>query len=194
MNHRIAVALIALAALTCASTAQAAPFTPELEADYAAAEAWWGAQPIGCSSVTKELVPAGAIGEGIAGHATQPHGWPLEECVIAIAEGPWWKPCVLQEVVDHEYGHLLGFGHSEDPNSIMWAGAVHGVICGVEPTTADVTLRASAMSRAEWVARIEREIGRTITRCKRKTKPAQIDWCRYQLRGWIRMLHHPPAA
>jgi hypothetical protein len=34
---------------------------------------------------------------------------------------PFWNACSLGEVLTHEVGHAIGFGHSADPNATMWA-------------------------------------------------------------------------
>lgn len=129
-------AILALATLVSAGgvgAAKASPFTPELEADYAFAEQWWGAMPTGCSTITREVLPDAAM-PGAAGQATQPEpGAEPVLCVIQIAESSLLESCHRREIVLHEYGHLLGYGHSEDPANIMYGhpGSAHP-LCRVE--------------------------------------------------------------
>lgn len=131
--NRTRVALIALLALLpFAPPASAAPFTPELEADLAFAAEWWGEAPTGCSSITAQVVP-GAELEGARGSATQPEpGAAPVACVLSINEAIIDVPCVRRETVLHEYGHLTGHGHSDDPASIMGVERVSFGLCGPE--------------------------------------------------------------
>lgn len=167
-----------LAALALAAPAQAAPFTPAMEADLAFAAEWWGRSPTGCSSYTTELVPDGSL--EAEGRATQPEPGTVVPCVMQIEEPkPLALPCNTREVIVHEYGHWLGEGHSPDPVSIMYEGESSGDICAAETT-----------ARARTFAR--RGLRHTRARCARKTHPAQLRWCREQIRAWRHMLATPP--
>ena len=164
-----ALVILAVALGFGVERASAAPFTPELEADYAYAEQWWGAVPAGCSSVTKELVPGAQI--EASGRATQPEGPPIP-CTIWIAEGlP--SACFQREVVLHEYGHLLGYGHSEDPASIMYP-TVPGTLCKAE-------------WRANQIVQLERGLQRIQARC-RHLERLQRRLCRHTEVEWRQML------
>lgn len=109
--------------------ARAEPFPPALEADYAFAVDWWGATPSGCLSLELQLVNPAAI-PGRGGQATQPiEGTAPIPCEMDIATGI--SPnCFRREVILHEYGHLLGFGHVDAPSSIMSGTALPGCCAG----------------------------------------------------------------
>jgi|GEM_PF-4500004 len=121
------VLLLAIVVLTVgASGVQAAPFTPELEADYQAALAWWGVPaPSQCASVAREILLTGdPEGEGVAERATQPEpGETGVECRIRLFEPAlaqqFPSACEKEATIRHAVGHLLGYGHSTDPASIM---------------------------------------------------------------------------
>jgi hypothetical protein len=130
--------------LMWAGRAEAAPFTPELETDYAYAEQWWGATPAGCSSVQREVVSRAELG-GNAGMATQPlPGAAPVPCTMRIAEGQP-SACYARETVLHEYGHLLGYGHSEDPTSIMYPEGTGA--CDAELLAQEIANLRSSMLR-----------------------------------------------
>jgi hypothetical protein len=102
-----------------AAPAAAAPFTPQMDYAYRLALQHWGAEPTGCTSIDFEIVDDMPDREG---EATQPDPGERIPCHMYIgrklASPPWFiRMCA---VVRHEVGHLLGFGHSEDPRSIMY--------------------------------------------------------------------------
>src|SRR3954452_6034595 len=116
---RFCIALC-VACFGLASAANAAPLTPELRLAYRMAVRHWGGPPTGCSSIELAIVPDEDLIE-LDGEATQPAPGEIVPCFLHIrAElaNPQYfiRACA---VMRHEVGHLEGFGHSPDPNSIM---------------------------------------------------------------------------
>jgi hypothetical protein len=142
---RFALLLSVLFLLPVAS-AHADPFTPEAEAEYAAAVQYWGHEPSLCSSVTKEL-DAGALpeqsedsGSEVLGSATQPNSeFAPVKCTITVDSD--LEPWAFCRVMRHEVGHLEGNGHSGDPTNIMYPYMTRAEIAPgcPEPPPASVT-------------------------------------------------------
>lgn len=121
-----------------AAASHAAPM-PTAAGDIPLAEAFWGGPPPGCSSVAFGTTPR----VDASGEATLPlDGAAPGPCVLEAHEveaGTGYTPEFVCETVVHEEGHLHGFEHSTDPNSIMWGGelapaAVTAPVC-VDPAT-----------------------------------------------------------
>jgi hypothetical protein len=147
-------ALVALLAL--ASTAQAEPFTPTLEAEYGAALAFWGVSaPPQCEEVRKAVLPTDpsstVVGEGGAAAATQPlPGVTYEWCELDVFADKFpTGACLQQEAMDHEVGHLLGHGHSEELTNIMYPSLQPWVWCPEEipPPTNEPTTECRQTKR-----------------------------------------------
>ena len=128
------VLLLAVFVLTVvgAGGAQADPFTPELEADYQAALAWWGVStPPQCASVTRELLTVDeAAVEGHSGAATMPlPGDSDVACVLSLFEPDmslkYPTTCEREALMRHEVGHLLGYDDNDDQQSIMGSMGLH---------------------------------------------------------------------
>jgi hypothetical protein len=85
------------------------------------AEAYWGSgTALTCETVTMEFDASGlqnTIHGEAMGEATQP-GQREAECILRIAPATdIYSQCLA---VVHEYGHLLGHGHSPDPTNVMY--------------------------------------------------------------------------
>jgi hypothetical protein len=74
------------------------------------------------------------VGEGGAAAATQPlPGVTYEWCELNVFADKFpTGACLQQEAMDHEVGHLLGHGHSEDPTNIMYPSLQPWVWCPEE--------------------------------------------------------------
>ncbi len=125
--------------LVVADRAQAEPFNPTLEAEYGAALAFWGVSaPPQCEEVRKTILPTDpwstVAGEGGAAAATQPPpGVTYEWCELTVFADKFpTGPCLQQEAMNHEVGHLLGLGHSEDLTNIMYPSLQASVWCPEE--------------------------------------------------------------
>ena len=142
----LACALGAGPAATAASADHGTPYeSPTLTRYLQIAEAHWGAPAPTC---------AGRNGETIQVHAILFND--LHPDVSAVAEQPgcrvwldrdFW-PAAEDEtdctIIAHEWGHLLGFGHSPDRKSLMYEAPEHGAPdCGVfgEPLTAPLAVK-----------------------------------------------------
>ena len=130
--------LVAFLALALASTAQAAePFSPTLEAEYDTALEFWGVSaPPQCGEVRRAVLPTdpALTGEDGAAAASRPSpGVIYEWCELDVFADEFpTGACLQQEAMDHEVGHLLGYGHSEDPTNIMYPTLQPGVWCPEE--------------------------------------------------------------
>jgi hypothetical protein len=118
-----AVALTATA-LALPSAAGAADETPWLDAGVARymriAQAFWGGSVPTCVLNGETLVPAHAVlfddpDPEVAARGDQPG------CVLRIDRGTWPTLSRVEActIVVHEWGHMLGLGHSADPDDLM---------------------------------------------------------------------------
>jgi hypothetical protein len=128
-HFRYVVALgVALLGISTVPIAQAAPGTAD--EDWAIAEAYWGRQPTQCSVIVKGDTP---LPEN-AGEASQPFPGFYGPCIFEIRPGQDLEAQCI--VIVHEYGHLLGEGHSADPDFVMHSPPVRGSVPGCDlPST-----------------------------------------------------------
>lgn len=117
MTYPRIITVIALAA-SLLGPASAAANTPQDDAMLAVASAYWGAEAT-CPASSIEVVdgPLETGGEGgraIVGGCLDPAPHRIELSGTFTA----WTRCFL---IVHEYGHLLGMQHSDDPASPMHA-------------------------------------------------------------------------
>lgn len=171
MTKFMLVALIGLVA-TCALLTSAARAQPAAtaEGDIPIAEEFWGGPPPQCTSVTVDLEPL----PGDLGNATQPEpGW-SGPCEMHLSEvgavidghGDRMTREAACQIALHEEGHLHGFGHSEDPSSIMYGGGglPREAICAEETEAQERAHQQWEMVR-EWRAGCKRERGRGREDC-----------------------------
>lgn len=72
--------------------------------------AYWGQAPAcGQAAIVVDSLPPPAVGFA-----------DLAACRITLASGRAWRPGEVCMTVLHEYGHLLGLGHSDDPSDLMY--------------------------------------------------------------------------
>jgi hypothetical protein len=118
--RRTACTLALFLFAVAAAPANAAPFTPQLERDYAAANRYWGGPPANCTSVERAIVPDTFI--DVIAEATIPsepelcHLWVIRSLARSTNFG---FTCA---VIVHESGHLHGLEHETNPASIMFPG------------------------------------------------------------------------
>lgn len=164
---------LAIGFLLGTGAAKAAPLTPaEFEASYQQALVEWGAPagPPGCSSVNRELVPVESI--EAEGRATQPvPGQPPVPCVLLL--GAEAEACEQRETIRHEVGHLLGYGHSDNPASVMYVGG-------------GLTLTYECW--LDWEAKEQAVIERQRALCRSLEPGARRAWCWLRARVWTRKL------
>lgn len=174
----LAVILIIVAALVAVPAASAAPFTPELEADYAASLAWWGvSSPSQCATVTREVVatdPYAAIdGPDAAARATQPApGESGLACRLEVFADRETTGCVEAMEIRHEVGHLTGHGH--EATGIMAPSLEVEAWC--PELRAEEEAAQEAEQRAEgWAATREawKEWRAERAACKRRSGPGR---------------------
>lgn len=164
------VPLVWLAVMGAGSApAHAFPPTPAMQADLAFAELWWGQQPEGCTTRTLVAVPQEVLGSNagaaVYGRATQPEGSARGPCVMELASDVSIPACLAAEVVLHEYGHWLGYDHTDDATSIMHPQITGRLLC---PSSADQNRR--------YLRGLRQALHRVNAKCERRLRTRA--WCR----------------
>lgn len=171
--------IVVLAALALAtgvkSAAAAEPFPPELQAEYHDALAKWGVSALPqCRTVSLVIVAFEELnvggGNAIARASQAAPGQVLDECVLVIDREVAFvaTPCERQVVIAHEVGHLLGYNHSDNPQSIMYPDA--NGFCSEE--------LAAEESQAVLRAGLQKE----VRRCRQKPARQRHVWCTPRVR------------
>lgn len=112
------LAILMMLMLIGAESVQAVPFDEQEMAVYQEALVWWGATPAGCSGIDFQTVARTELQANALGEATQPEPGEYKLCKLWVADD--LESCELPAIMRHEVGHLLGYGHSPDPDNIMY--------------------------------------------------------------------------
>jgi hypothetical protein len=151
----VAVAAVALAlAAPAAAQAETTFLDDDLGTYFGIAHAYWGGPIPTCVENGVLTVPVHAVlyddpDPSVAARAEQPG------CRIWLDRGKWRRMGRAEAcmVVVHEWGHLLGHGHSEDPSDLM----------------AEFPVRPPS-----GCARLERSSGRARARAARRARSCRV--------------------
>jgi len=130
------IALLYLLATPAAADASPDPGRdPLVQSWLAVARAHWGASPAclgGVDAVVGDWGPGGdAWAYAAAGGCwivLRPTAYPAP----ATIDPNWWRTAMCSTIA-HEWGHLLGHGHSTDPSSLMYPYVPLGAVAGCAP-------------------------------------------------------------
>jgi len=134
--------------LVIASDAQAADTVPpNLAPAYDQALAFWGIASVPGCEVTVEEVAFDLPAEGVSYGCHMTHA-ESDTGFIRIHPTDSTPACLVAETIAHEMGHLLGYEHSADRDSIMY------------PSGSRLTPFCSSEQAAYWEGRADREAER----------------------------------
>ena len=175
--------------------AMAAPPTPEMETDYAAALQWWVvSSPPQCATVTLEMQPTDPQGNGKMASAWMPEPGQSElPCRIYAYEDQWSSEssCMREMVMRHEVGHTLGLDHSTEPASIMYPVISRAVWCPGDYVQAEAgsSQTLSAAIYLEWMA-----IRKRCMHFSTHASARRVIWCWSLARSAKREYHEARKA
>jgi hypothetical protein len=93
---------------------------PAFERAEAIARAAWGSMPCD-GDVTVRWAPLDRDTNAVSTWAEFGDGGEAFDCRVTFNERDQWSFARFCTILTHEYGHLHGRGHSDDPDSVMYA-------------------------------------------------------------------------
>jgi Matrixin len=128
MKKYILIAGIMLLALAPAAEARTAPWIAVKDAKSYARWYWEDKRGL--------TIPCYAVGVRWEPMGSNSLGYTTRRCLIHLnSREPRWGWYKLCWAVIHEYGHIVGYGHTSKPNALMrpaWNG-YHDLACGSAP-------------------------------------------------------------
>lgn len=162
MRHQTTALLAALAVLVCAAPASADVLDDQLAQLRPSAEQWWasnGLTATRCDTIvfTHRPMPIGLWAETLEGSALVNPLWAGERwtvCHVRFSDALVNDPARRCAVVLHEWGHILGLGHSSDPTNIMYGSDVVVPPVCRPPVKGEGSLGAArgTVQHARWAA------------------------------------------
>lgn len=177
---RVALALVVgVLAVLPVGQAKAAPFTPHLESLYRVAVDYWGQEPTNCTSLDRQIVDDGWLQTVYpnphAGPARATEAKSPQPCILYV-ERSVASPDAVGEacaIMIHDFGHLLGYSHNNDPTDVM---------NGIALTMPTVCSRLVYLRTIRYYSS---EVRRMSSRCSRIHKATVVRQdCFVALRAW----------